>query len=171
MSAISWFSGAEMIALGWTLLHFCWQGVVIAIAFAIVDRLTRRKLAATRYFLALCAFALMPLVVAITFANEMRSAPENPNVLISHSFTNASALKAGLKSGIPTIYGPSQRGEKGVGNGKNGTGIAVGRWYVDVWRVAIGDALNRRLVSSAEPTEEGPLGRSATGADWFSSHV
>ena len=106
MSAISWFSGAEMIALGWTLLHFCWQGVVIAIAFAIVDRLTRRKLAATRYFVALCAFALMPLVVAITFANEMRSAPENPNVLISHSFTNASALKAGLKSGIPAFIVP-----------------------------------------------------------------
>lgn len=106
MGAISWFSGAEMIALGWTLLHFCWQGVVIAIAFAIVDRMLRGRQAATRYFVALAAFALMPLSVVCTFANEMRNAPENPNVLISHSFTNASALKTSLKSEIPTFMVP-----------------------------------------------------------------
>jgi beta-lactamase regulating signal transducer with metallopeptidase domain len=106
MSPTSWFSGAEMIALGWTLLHFCWQGMIVAFAFALADRLTRRRQAATRYFVALSAFALMPLIVMFTFANEMRNAPENPNVLISHSFTNASALKAGLKAAIPTFIVP-----------------------------------------------------------------
>src|SRR4051812_33817649 len=112
MSAISWFSGAEMIALGWTLLHFCWQGVVIAIAFLIVDRLTRRRQASTRYFVALSAFALMPMVIVGTFANEMRTLPEHPNVLISHSFTYTSVLKTSVQSDLPTIIVPVSEGRK-----------------------------------------------------------
>jgi beta-lactamase regulating signal transducer with metallopeptidase domain len=106
MGAMSWFSGTEMIALGWTLLHFCWQGVAVAIAFALVDRMTRRRQASTRYFVALTAFALMPLSVIFTFANQMRSTPENPNMLISHSFTNASALKTSLKSEVSAFIVP-----------------------------------------------------------------
>jgi beta-lactamase regulating signal transducer with metallopeptidase domain len=111
MGALHWFSGTEMIALGWTLLHFVWQGAAIAIAFAFVDRILRGRQAATRYVVALAAFTLMPLSVVFTFVNEMRNMPENPNVLISHSFTNASALRSTLKSDFPAfmVQGSSER--------------------------------------------------------------
>jgi beta-lactamase regulating signal transducer with metallopeptidase domain len=72
--AIGWLSRGELVALGWTLLHFCWQGIAVGLAYAFVDRLTRRAKSAVRYVMALCALALMPLAVLATFANEMRSA-------------------------------------------------------------------------------------------------
>ena len=72
--AIGWLSRGELVALGWTLLHFCWQGIAVVLAYAFVDRMTRRAKSAVRYVVALCALALMPLAVLATFANEMRSA-------------------------------------------------------------------------------------------------
>ncbi len=74
MVAMHWLSREETVALGWTLLHFLWQGAVLALAFAVVDRMTRRTSASMRYLVALGALALMPLVVAATFAIEMRTA-------------------------------------------------------------------------------------------------
>ena len=72
MSAMDWLSRGEMVALGWTLLHFCWQGTVLALAYAGVNRMTSRATSAVRYAVALGALALMPLVVTATFAYEMR---------------------------------------------------------------------------------------------------
>jgi beta-lactamase regulating signal transducer with metallopeptidase domain len=134
MSAIGWFSGTQMIALGWTLLHFCWQGVIIAIAFAILDRLTLGRKTATRYFVALSAFALMPLVVVFTFANELRNAPENPNVLISHSFSNASALRTGLKPGIPTLMVPVSEERKAWMTARTEQALP---WVDGIWMLGV----------------------------------
>ncbi len=74
MSAIALLSRQEIVALGWTLLHFCWQGTAVAVAYAIIDRLTSRHTSKVRYAVALAAFMLMPLVVLGTFAIEMRIA-------------------------------------------------------------------------------------------------
>jgi beta-lactamase regulating signal transducer with metallopeptidase domain len=74
MVAMHWLSREETVALGWTLLHFLWQGAVLALAFAVVDKMTRRTSASLRYLVALGALALMPLVVVATFAIEMRTA-------------------------------------------------------------------------------------------------
>ena len=83
MIALNWLSREETVALGWTLIHFLWQGTAIALAYALVDRLTRRASTALRYLVALCALALMPLAVVATFANEMRisllRAPKMPD--------------------------------------------------------------------------------------------
>jgi beta-lactamase regulating signal transducer with metallopeptidase domain len=76
MIATNWLSREETVALGWTLIHFLWQGTAIALAYALVDRLTRRASTALRYLVALCALALMPLAVVATCANEMRSPSE-----------------------------------------------------------------------------------------------
>jgi beta-lactamase regulating signal transducer with metallopeptidase domain len=70
--ALSWLSHEELVAVGWTLLHFCWQGAAIAILFALTDRLSSRASQTVRYVVALAAFALMPLTVIVTFANEMQ---------------------------------------------------------------------------------------------------
>src|SRR5277367_5486004 len=73
MVAMNWLSREETVALGWTLLHFLWQGTALALAYAVVDRMTRRVSSALRYLIALGALALMPLAVIATFANEMRT--------------------------------------------------------------------------------------------------
>jgi beta-lactamase regulating signal transducer with metallopeptidase domain len=74
MSAMAWLSRQETVALGWTLLHFCWQGTAVAVAYAAVDRLTSRTQSQVRYAVALAALMLMPAVVIGTFAEEMRTA-------------------------------------------------------------------------------------------------
>src|ERR1035438_7500150 len=54
--------------LGWTLLHFLWQGTVIAVVYALIRRLTRRSLSAPgRYALACLALAAMAVTPPITF--------------------------------------------------------------------------------------------------------
>jgi beta-lactamase regulating signal transducer with metallopeptidase domain len=74
MNAMAWLSREETIALGWTLLHFCWQGTAVAVAYAVVDRLTSRATSAVRYTVALAALMLMPVIVIGTFAEELRVA-------------------------------------------------------------------------------------------------
>src|SRR3984893_15266850 len=78
MSAMGWLSREEMVALGWTLLHFCWQGTAVAVAYAVVDQMTSRASSKIRYVVALAALALMPAVVAGTFAEEIRIASPSP---------------------------------------------------------------------------------------------
>ena len=69
---LSWIQDGEMVALGWTLLHFCWQGAAIALLYAIADRLTVRAGAKVRYGVAMVALALMPLAALGTFAEQTR---------------------------------------------------------------------------------------------------
>ena len=80
MNSISWLSRGEIIALGWTLLHFCWQGTAVAVAYSVADRMTSRATSGVRYAVALIALLLMPIVVAATFVEEMRiAAPAHVN--------------------------------------------------------------------------------------------
>ncbi|HEX3968981.1 MAG TPA: M56 family metallopeptidase, partial [Edaphobacter sp.] len=67
-------SREETTALGWTLLHFCWQGTAVAVAYAMVDRMTLRAGSKLRYVVALAALMVMPAIVAGTFAMEMQAA-------------------------------------------------------------------------------------------------
>jgi beta-lactamase regulating signal transducer with metallopeptidase domain len=78
MSAMAWLSREEMVALGWTLLHFCWQGTAVALAYAAVDRMTSGASSKTRYVVALAALTLMPMVVIGTFTEEIRVATPSP---------------------------------------------------------------------------------------------
>jgi beta-lactamase regulating signal transducer with metallopeptidase domain len=71
--AVGWLSHRESLALGWTLLHFCWQGTVVAAIFALADMITLRSSSRVRYAIALGALGLMPLAVLTTFANEMKT--------------------------------------------------------------------------------------------------
>jgi beta-lactamase regulating signal transducer with metallopeptidase domain len=60
-----WISLELMRALGWTLLHFMWQGAVLAALFAVAMAACRS--AAARYALAVGALALMMASPVITF--------------------------------------------------------------------------------------------------------
>lgn len=92
--AVNWLTNNESLALGWTLLHFCWQGAIVALVFACADRMTLRASSGIRYVLALGALALMPLMVLTTFAIEMR---------------DLSASKAGASGGeaMPVAFSTS----------------------------------------------------------------
>ncbi len=74
MSPMAWLSREEIVALGWSLLHFCWQGTAVAVVYGVVDRLSSRASSTVRYTVALTALMLMPAVVIGTFAVELRVA-------------------------------------------------------------------------------------------------
>lgn len=65
-----------MISLAWTLLHFVWQGVALALLLAVANVLLRRSQAQVRY-VAACATMLAMLACAIaTFATLERGTPQ-----------------------------------------------------------------------------------------------
>lgn len=54
-------------ALGWTLLHFCWQGALVAVVLACALRLLPSQSSRLRYSIACAAMACMVLLPSITF--------------------------------------------------------------------------------------------------------
>jgi beta-lactamase regulating signal transducer with metallopeptidase domain len=64
-SLTSWLSPTAMHSLGWTLLHFLWQGTAVAALAAVLMTLCRR--ASARYVLAVGALALMLAAPVATF--------------------------------------------------------------------------------------------------------
>src|ERR1700694_5151316 len=66
-------NGIEMLvtkpifqALGWTLIHFIWEGALVAILYASVSVLLRRSTANVRYAAACIAMLLMLIAPAAT---------------------------------------------------------------------------------------------------------
>jgi beta-lactamase regulating signal transducer with metallopeptidase domain len=62
-----WLSQTIVQALGWTLVHFLWQGLVIAALLAAGLRLFRTSPAHYKYLAACAAMALMALAPLVTF--------------------------------------------------------------------------------------------------------
>ena len=85
--AWGWLSQGELVALGWTLVHSCWQGALVGLLFGLVDRITSRTRPAVRYAVALGALALLPLMAATTFAIELeRVTPMTRSVTSERSY-------------------------------------------------------------------------------------
>jgi hypothetical protein len=72
MAAMRWSSREEMVALGCTLLNFCWQGTVVAVGMWSWIMMTSRATSKIRYVVAVTALTLMPAVVVGTFAEKIR---------------------------------------------------------------------------------------------------
>jgi beta-lactamase regulating signal transducer with metallopeptidase domain len=74
-SMMNWISPSAMRALGWTLLHFLWQGTALAAIAAAVMALSRRS--AVRYAVGVGALALMfvaPLVTLFFYSGHSGAA-------------------------------------------------------------------------------------------------
>jgi len=82
-------------ALGWTLVHFVWQGSLIAAGAAVLLRLTRSASAGTRYIVACAGLAAMLATSAFTFARLTSAA--DPDLRV----TPATAAEA-VASTVPT---------------------------------------------------------------------
>jgi beta-lactamase regulating signal transducer with metallopeptidase domain len=65
------FLHAAFQALGFTLLHFCWQGAAIAALYAVILRLLPILRSDTRYVLGLSALLAMAGAAAVTFGYEL----------------------------------------------------------------------------------------------------
>jgi beta-lactamase regulating signal transducer with metallopeptidase domain/Flp pilus assembly secretin CpaC len=63
----SWLSQSVVQALGWTLIHFLWQGLAIAAVLAVALRLMRRAAAQYRYLAGCAALLLMAVAPLVTF--------------------------------------------------------------------------------------------------------
>lgn len=70
MSELSWVHSGEVVALGWTLLHFCWQSTVIALLYAVADRCLLKATTAVRYGVAMAMLGLMPVAAIATFIEQ-----------------------------------------------------------------------------------------------------
>src|SRR4051794_38196629 len=62
----AWVHTPLAIALGWTLVHFMWEGAILAALLASGLTICRDD-ARRRYALACAVLALMPVVFAVTF--------------------------------------------------------------------------------------------------------
>jgi beta-lactamase regulating signal transducer with metallopeptidase domain len=72
MEVLNWMRSVDRVALGWTLLHFCWQGVAIALLYVIVDKAAVRAATTVRYGITVLALALMPAAVLFTLLQQER---------------------------------------------------------------------------------------------------
>ncbi len=72
MDTMNWIRNGEIVALGWTLLHFCWQGTALAMLYAIASRITMHASKNLRYAVGMVVLALMPLAAVITFIEQER---------------------------------------------------------------------------------------------------
>src|SRR5581483_6633682 len=72
--------------LGWTLLHFLWQGTAIALLTAGAEACVRRKSAQLRYAIACGGMMLMVAAIGVTFL-WLASAPASA----SRAFTTGAA--------------------------------------------------------------------------------
>jgi len=72
MESFNWMRSGETIALGWTLLHFCWQGTVLAMLYSLVRRFTTGAPKSVRYGIGMTMLALMTLTAVVTFIEQER---------------------------------------------------------------------------------------------------
>lgn len=92
---------ATIEATAWTLIHFCWQGAVIAGIYGLVSVAFRRRASQVRYVLALSALLAMAVAAVVTFGWEMRS-PASPAYKAA-----TSAVSNALSSGdFPRMVAP-----------------------------------------------------------------
>ncbi|MEI9970672.1 MAG: hypothetical protein WDO73_00725 [Ignavibacteriota bacterium] len=63
-----WIHSSLAQALAWTLVHFVWEGAVLAAVLMAMLRVFHREPARRRYTLACLILAAMPVVFALTFA-------------------------------------------------------------------------------------------------------
>ncbi len=115
-------------ALGWTLLHFVWQGAGLAALFAVANTVCRR--ATTRYALAVITLVLMMAAPVITFSGMLRqSRQSDPAVRYGAQKTSASAV-------MPVriaARGP-QSGAPAAGRQAASAGMV---WFVEAWFLGV----------------------------------
>jgi beta-lactamase regulating signal transducer with metallopeptidase domain/uncharacterized protein YnzC (UPF0291/DUF896 family) len=103
-SLTNWFSPSELHSLGWTLLHFLWQGTAVAALAAVVMSLCQR--ASTRYALAVAALVLMlaaPIATFFLLLPSSAAPPAKSSSVAEIAATTTSNVTAGTSSGLSRL--------------------------------------------------------------------
>lgn len=140
-------------ALGWTLLHFVWQGAALAAVFAVANTLCRR--ATTRYALAVITLALMMAAPLITFRSLMRQ--NDPAVRYGARGASASAVKP--VQGVPVTARPSAPAPEIPASQPAGMLLFVEAWFLGVVLLSLRTAGGLFLIERMRRREVKPVAR------------
>jgi beta-lactamase regulating signal transducer with metallopeptidase domain len=103
-SLTNWLSPNVMHFLGWTLLHFLWQGTAVAALAAVLLTLCRR--ASARYVLAVGALIVMlaaPVATFLFLTSSGTSAPAKAFPVTESQYTSAANLAARASYGFSRL--------------------------------------------------------------------
>jgi bla regulator protein blaR1 len=93
-------AGGVLHLLGWSLLHFLWEGTLVALLLTVVLAIARQSSAQARYAICCAALALMALCPIATFAYLEQTSGGTTHVgLIAE---NASRLAVAQEQSVPT---------------------------------------------------------------------
>ena len=68
MNALAFLPHSAVLStLGWTLIHFLWQGAAVGMIYALMRRLLRNKAPTTRYNLAMATLMVLAILPIVTF--------------------------------------------------------------------------------------------------------
>src|SRR5438132_6586586 len=136
MSLPSW--GLDRItteALGWTLVHFLWQGALIAAILCTMDLLLARCRATVRYVTACLAFTFMLLVPVATFFLVRAEARNRPHATYALALPDARASLVAAP-----LRAPVARGATLAGPARSFRLSSLSRflpWVVDLWTIGV----------------------------------
>lgn len=88
------FNSTLLFNLGWTLIHFLWQGAAIGTLYTLLRYLLRFKSPVARYNLALITLITLAVLPVITFAYLVHAATSNSIVIPLNNLTAVTALAA-----------------------------------------------------------------------------
>src|SRR6516225_5192617 len=127
MSTLAHGISPELLdSLGWTLVHFIWQGAALAALFAVANAVGRP--AKTRYAVAVVTLALMMAAPVVTFTKLRR--PKDPAVGYGAHGTLARALKPVAGAFVAARPGaPAQKIPAGQTDGI--------LWFVEAWFLGV----------------------------------
>jgi len=90
-------------ALGNTLIHSLWQGVLLAAAGAVIIIFTKKQRAAVRYNLLIAALLTFTVGVLITFVIQLQPAAPSGNVALMAGHANVTVVNADQTPGVVSI--------------------------------------------------------------------
>ncbi len=119
-------------ALGWTLLHFVWQGALVALLLALALYLLRRQTAQVRYVVACGAMLLMLALPALTLFLLWPDPVATPVDHLAAAVTPAPAPEATPDTGAAALATPATQGQ-----GAASWLAAALPWLVLVWMAGV----------------------------------
>jgi beta-lactamase regulating signal transducer with metallopeptidase domain len=97
----------SMQALGWTLVHFCWQAAAIALLYRILDLAFSRSRSSFRYALALAAMMSMFVAALVTFGYEELRLADASDALAASSLIAGRSVQNPGHSVLPAAISSS----------------------------------------------------------------
>src|SRR5271169_5008418 len=122
-SLTNWLSPSSMHSLGWTLLHFLWQGTAVAALAAVLMTLCPR--ASARYALAVGSLALMLAAPIATF------------FFLAASGEATSARSAPVEETQPTAMNNNVAPKSSSGFSRLSPSLDALPWLVEAWLLGV----------------------------------